>query len=66
MAVEPKNTARDQWGDRRDEWSARIDAAHPVCSGKHDAYMQAMDMVGNRHSKDELVNLVCWLLQGQP
>ncbi len=58
--------ARDRNGDRRDQWSARIDAAHPMNTGNHKAYMQAMDMVGNRNSKAELVNLVCWLLQGQP
>ncbi len=56
----------DQWGDRRDEWSACIDKAHPMNSGAHDAYLKALEMVGNRHSKGALVSLVCWLLQGQP
>ena len=56
---------RDAWGDQRDQWSKQIDAAHPIHTGRHDAYMTAMEMVGNRHSKSELVNLVCWLLQGQ-
>lgn len=56
----------DQWGDSRDQWSARIDDAHPMNSGAHDAYFQAMKMVGNRNSKGALVDLVCWLLQGKP
>ncbi len=56
----------NQWGDKRDQWTDRIGRAHPMNSGKHDAYATAMEMVGNRHSKAELVNLVCWLLQGQP
>lgn len=54
------------WDDVDDEWTERIDASHPVTSGKteaHNAYAKAMKMVGNRHSKQALVELVCWLLQ---
>lgn len=64
-ALRPRSEP-DCWGDRRDQWSDSIDKAHPVNSGAHDAYLIAMEMVGNRNSKAELVNLVCWLLQGQP
>lgn len=56
----------DEYGDRRDEWSERIDASHPMNSGDHRKYELAMQMVGNRHSKGALVELVNWLLKGQP
>jgi hypothetical protein len=39
-----------------------IHAAHPTRSGSHEEYETACKMVGNRHSKAELVNLVNWLL----
>jgi hypothetical protein len=48
--------------DRDDECSAAIAAAHPTLTGKHDLYVQAMKMVGNRYSKGALVCLVNWLL----
>lgn len=51
------------WDDKPDEWSAAIEAAHPIRSKAHDAYATAMKMVGNRRSKGALVDLVCWLLQ---
>jgi hypothetical protein len=51
------------WEDKRDRWSPMIDASHPMETGAHDAYATAMEMVGNRHSKGELVELVCWLVQ---
>jgi hypothetical protein len=56
---------RDQalhWEDVDDEWSSKIHAAHPVRSGSHEAYGVAMQMVGHRHSKGQLVSLVNWLL----
>lgn len=57
---DPKN-----WRDRDDEWSHAIRAAHPVNSDdpkRHDRFMTALKMVGNRHGKYELVALVQWLL----
>ena len=49
--------------DKRDQWTPMIDASHPMRTGAHDAYATALDMVGNRHSKGALVDLVCWLIQ---
>jgi hypothetical protein len=51
------------WNDREDRWSAEIEAAHPIHSGSHKEYLQAMEMVGARHSKGALVDLVNWLLR---
>lgn len=42
--------------------AAAIRAAHPLISGRHDLYMEAMRLVGARHSKGDLVDLVTWLL----
>ncbi len=42
--------------------AAAIKAAHPVRSGRHDLYAKAMRLVGERHEKGELVELVTWLL----
>lgn len=39
-----------------------IDAAHPLQSGRHDLYNRAMRLVGERHAKGDLVDLVVWLL----
>lgn len=53
------------WQNREDEWSEAISAAHPVNSDrpwKHKCFETAMEMVGNRHGKYELVALVSWLL----
>jgi hypothetical protein len=50
------------WEDVDDEWTKEIDAAHPTRGGSHEDYATAMKMVGHRHSKGELVALVCWLL----
>jgi hypothetical protein len=56
--------AEPEWHDEKsDQWTAEIEAAHPVNTKAHDAYGTAMQMVGNRRSKRALVNLVCWLLQ---
>lgn len=52
--------------DKRDQWTPMIEASHPLEVGTkdaHDAYATAMEMVGNRHSKGALVDLVCWLVQ---
>jgi len=50
------------WEDTDDEWTEAIKAAHPARSESHDEYGVAMQMVGHRHSKGELVALVNWLL----
>jgi hypothetical protein len=50
------------WQDAKDEWTEAIRAAHPSRSESHGEYGIAMRMVGNRHSKGELVALVNWLL----
>lgn len=42
---------------------AAIAAHHPCTNGSHAAYMEAMRLVGARHSKHGLVELVSWLLQ---
>jgi hypothetical protein len=39
-----------------------IKAAHPVRSGRHEEYQEAMRMVGAKRSKGALVELVSWLL----
>jgi len=48
--------------DSPDKYSDKINEAHPLETGRHDIYEQAMEMVGNRHGKYELVDLVNWLL----
>ena len=50
------------WTDRDDHLTCAINASHPTKTGRHDIYMQAMELVGNRHSKAALVNLVHYLL----
>lgn len=40
----------------------QIEAAHPMESGNHAAFQEAMRLVGARHSKSGPVNLVNWLL----
>lgn len=56
--------AVDVWGDDApDEWSAQIDAAHPLRTKNYKAWDTAQKMVGHRRSKGALVELVCWLLQ---
>lgn len=49
-------------GDKDDQWSERIRAVHPMNTDDHATYLTAMEMVGNRHSKAALVELVNWLL----
>ena len=41
---------------------AKIAAAHPLRTGRHDLYQQAMLFVGARHAKADLVDLVNWQL----
>lgn len=41
---------------------AAIRDAHPLRTGRHDLYAEAMRMVGAKHSKGALVELVNWLL----
>ncbi len=60
--AETDHEAALPWGDVADEWSEAIKAAFPTRSGSHDEYATAMQMVGHRHSKGELVALVNWLL----
>lgn len=53
------------WRDRDDQWSEAIKAVHPMNSDdpkRHERFMTALEMVGNRHGKYELVGLVQWLL----
>lgn len=53
------------WEDKEDEWTSAIEAEHPTRARtmeSHERYAVAMKMVGNRHSKSELVALVAWLL----
>jgi uncharacterized protein YfiM (DUF2279 family) len=54
------------WEDVDDEWTPAIKAAHPTratdAAAAHGRYGVAMRMVGNRHSKGALVELVAWLL----
>lgn len=40
----------------------KIEAAHPMKTGRHDLYKEAMRLVGEREAKYDLVNLVNWLL----
>lgn len=53
----------DWHDDKPDQWTPLILAAHPMKTGAHEHYATALEMVGNRRSKSELVALVCWLLQ---
>lgn len=59
-AARPETT--DRWADKPLPEDAEITAAHPLNSGRHDLYMEAMRLVGARHSKGALVELVTWLL----
>ena len=50
------------WADRDDEYTDAINEAHPTNTNRHDVYEKAMRLVGNRHSKYALINLVNYLL----
>ena len=52
----------NSWEDVKDEWTNAIKLSHPARSESHEEYGVAMQMVGHRHSKGELVALVNWLL----
>jgi hypothetical protein len=65
---EPSEPVRP-WGDKPDQFSERIKAAHPVIckdDDRHDRYALAMEMIHSRHSKYALVDLVNWLLTKWP
>ena len=50
------------WEDGPQPEDEAIHAAHPTRSGNHEAYAEAMRLVGSRHSKGSLIALVTWLL----
>lgn len=50
------------WEDGSLPEDEQIRAAHPVRSGRHDLYAEAVRMVGAKRSKYALVELVNWLL----
>lgn len=56
--------ARAEWtdDDKPLPEDAAISAAHPMESGSHDTYLEAMRLVGAKRSKGALVDLVNWLL----
>lgn len=60
----PKDTLDDDaWtSDAPIPEDAAIAAAHPILTGRHDLYTEALRMVGAKHSKYALVDLVNWLL----
>lgn len=51
-----------RWNDVEDKWNLVIHESFPTRSGSHTEYALAMEMVGNRRSKGQLVALVNWLL----
>jgi hypothetical protein len=58
-------TSPAHWKDRPDQWTDAIAAVHPVNSDDPQRFKRfelALEMVGNRHGKYELVGLVQWLL----
>ena len=54
--------AKASWGDQKDQHTDAILAAHPTYTKDFETYEAALAMVGTRHGKYELVNLVNWLL----
>lgn len=48
--------------DIRDIARAGIEKSHPLTTGRHDIYDRALILVGERHDKGDLVDLVNWLL----
>ena len=59
-SLEPDEEPWD--GDKEDELTPAIKAAHPVRSGEHATFARALQLVGNRRSKSALVELVSYLL----
>jgi hypothetical protein len=51
------------WADQPLPEDEAIRAAHPIYTGRHDRYLEAMRLVGAKRSKGALVCLVNWLLQ---
>lgn len=43
-------------------YEKQIAAAHPIITGRHELYAEAVKLVGEREFKADLVNLVNWLL----
>lgn len=60
MGLEPWPSWSD--GDRPLPEDESIKATHPIRSGRYDLHRTAMRLVGARHSKHALVELVNWLL----
>lgn len=60
IADEP--TTADSNIDRPLPEDDEIAAAHPLVSGRHEEYAEAMRLVGAKKSKGALVELVTWLL----
>lgn len=56
----------DYWVDRPLPEDEAIAAAHPLRTGRHDLYKEAMRLVGAKHSKYALVDLINWLLSRIP
>lgn len=56
-----RETSRSTREKIRNEQTA-IESAHPLTTGRHDLYNEAMRLVGERHGKGDLVDLVNWLL----
>jgi len=54
--------SKASWGDQKDEHTDAIHAAHPTRTKDFETYDTALAMIGTRHGKYELVNLVNWLL----
>lgn len=55
----------DVWkeqGDRAIPEDVGIGLAHPIRSGRHDLYQEAMRLVSAKHSKYGLIGIVNWLL----
>lgn len=55
--------AKTKWQDDPDaSYKDIIQANHPTVTGDHETYSDAMRLVGQRHSKYALIDLVNWLL----
>lgn len=59
--VEAEALAWDE-DDRALPEDEAIHDAHPIRTGRHDQYAEAMRLVGAKRSKGALVSLVTWLL----
>ena len=58
-----RETAFEQpWEDRESPETYLINAAHPCYTGDYKTYDDAARLVGDRHSKHALIELVNWLL----